>query len=1123
MSTALGRLAASIVLDTAEFTVGAENAKRVAASTASSIDRSIKDLESSLKGTFGSIAAAFAAGFGINALKNAFEDLVTFRNKLEEVHVVTGATVESLSILGQGAKLAGTDIGTVEAALVKMTKGLSASNADTKDTARALEYLGVSGRDALGLLRDPGDVMLEVAKKLGGMADGANKTAIALALWGKAGAQMLPTMKELAENGDLVAKVTERQAQQAHEYELATTRLQLALGQSKRLILGEMVEPLTALIQVMTQAVTSTDSLGASVKALSADGSLKTWAEDGGYALAFLIDNGRLLKDTILAIASSVLVVGAEFTQFAVTVSTQFLGPIGIALRGWADQWRQAQVEEANRRWGELLESNTNKTRTLYEEQLKLNKLLATAASGGFDDQVSRAARRDQAAPFKGTDHAAAAGGSTVDPLSASNALIASLEKEQIKLNALTGESTKYAQALIDIAKIKANGKPVDEARILLLAAEIDGTVNTRLELAALYKIEDELDALEQKRIETVRNLVEKLADENEKTAFENTLIGMTTEQQKLANIAFERRIALRGIDSPLQIDAINKAYDLKTALVAQGQALTDQGKLWTDVSASAGKFFGDLVMNGSSAFDRLRTSLKSFAQELIALFAQKFLLQMVAGVTGSTALGAAASSAGQGTAAGAAGNLIGGAGTAIGGAYGAGEGFMMGWGSGVAGPAAGLAEQAGAFLATMGPIGWAAIAVAVVAAWFSQQGGGAKFGGYSGSSFDASGNLTGSIAAPGTDNGRYFTPNQMDAQLKQVTDGFGRVVANTLTRFGGTAGQAFSFLLGVDNDPRGSAASRVSAGVLDASGKPLYQNINQSMDDKAVPAAIALELSRGVLVAMQNSNLPDYLKKVFTALNASTATQAQIDAAYSMADALKTVFDVVGKNPMQDVATAVAASSNQFQTAMKNNATAIANVMKAYDGSLVSTQNLATATTAYYNAQLQLIAGIGQAKQAIDDMFGATFRNIRLAGMDTQGKYNFFQSDAASAQAQALASSDPATIQRLAGQINQDISSAFGLLTPAEQAAQSGAFLEAGRAAQAAIDARLEKIQKDAVDATQKVLNDIKALIAANVDSQAAAAKTQQDAAAMQLQAAQTPRTFNFVLPGYGSQQVTG
>lgn len=140
------------------------------------------------------------------------------------------------------------------------------------------------------------------------------------------------------------------------------------------------------------------------------------------------------------------------------------------------------------------------------------------------------------------------------------------------------------------------------------------------------------------------------------------------------------------------------------------------QIRAWDEFGESAGRFFADLVMNGRSAFDRLKQSLKSFAAEILALFAKKYIMQMIAGVTGSTALDAAASAVGAGTAAGGIGSAIFGSAAAGTGIAGAASNFAMGFSApGVAAP--GFFAEAGAALAAMGPVGWAILAAAAVAA----------------------------------------------------------------------------------------------------------------------------------------------------------------------------------------------------------------------------------------------------------------------------------------------------------------------------------------------------------------------------------------------------------------------
>src|SRR6185369_8212087 len=97
-----------------------------------------------------------------------------------------------------------------------------------------------------------------------------------------------------------------------------------------------------------------------------------------------------------------------------------------------------------------------------------------------------------------------------------------------------------------------------------------------------------------------------------------------------------------------------------------------------------------DRVIHG---FKDMRATLKSFVQDLIAMFAKKYFLQMVAGVTGNSTLGASAAQTGANTITGMVGNAavswlgntaIGGS---VAGAYGS---FVAGYQGATLGAAAG-------------------------------------------------------------------------------------------------------------------------------------------------------------------------------------------------------------------------------------------------------------------------------------------------------------------------------------------------------------------------------------------------------------------------------------------------
>lgn len=129
-------------------------------------------------------------------------------------------------------------------------------------------------------------------------------------------------------------------------------------------------------------------------------------------------------------------------------------------------------------------------------------------------------------------------------------------------------------------------------------------------------------------------------------------------------------------------------------------QDTANQLKVYDELGTRLGDFFADMVVNGKSAFDRLRDSLKQFAAELIALFAKKWILNLVGNSIGGSvgqSLLALAGNSGVGSLAGSA---LSGLGSLFGGGATGGAGIWAGAGYGEA--AAGAAGAAGGGIGSM-------------------------------------------------------------------------------------------------------------------------------------------------------------------------------------------------------------------------------------------------------------------------------------------------------------------------------------------------------------------------------------------------------------------------------------
>jgi hypothetical protein len=159
-------------------------------STAGKVSGGLKGLAGAAGGLSNMLGALvpIATGAGLAAMAKGAIDAADNMNDLSQK---TGVSVESLSKFQQAANASGTSIEGVGAAMIKLNKGLGAG---TGPAVEALKTLGISATDASGKLKTTDTVMLEVADKFAKMPDGAGKTALALQLFGKAGADMIPML-----------------------------------------------------------------------------------------------------------------------------------------------------------------------------------------------------------------------------------------------------------------------------------------------------------------------------------------------------------------------------------------------------------------------------------------------------------------------------------------------------------------------------------------------------------------------------------------------------------------------------------------------------------------------------------------------------------------------------------------------------------------------------------------------------------------------------------------------------------------------------------------------------------------------------------------------------------------
>lgn len=139
-------------------------------------------------------AAAVAAG---TALTFAIKGAIDNADHMDELAQAAGVSVEALTSLGYAAKFSGIDADTLANGLRKLSQNmLAVAQGSTGPVAAAFTALGISVQNANGTLRGSDQVLTDVAEKFSQMENGAQKTALAVQLFGKSGAQLIPFLNE---------------------------------------------------------------------------------------------------------------------------------------------------------------------------------------------------------------------------------------------------------------------------------------------------------------------------------------------------------------------------------------------------------------------------------------------------------------------------------------------------------------------------------------------------------------------------------------------------------------------------------------------------------------------------------------------------------------------------------------------------------------------------------------------------------------------------------------------------------------------------------------------------------------------------------------------------------------
>ena len=170
--------------------------------TAGGPSRSFLGLNSVLGGTtklLAGIGVTLTAVAGAAAFTSLVKGGIETADAMGDMAIQTGTAVEQLSGLQLAAVQNNKNLGDVTAALDRTNKAVAELRDDSPQATANFAKLGLTAQNFKG--KDAAESLELIAKRLVGVQDPAQRTQIAMSLFGRTGASLIPTLNDLANDG----------------------------------------------------------------------------------------------------------------------------------------------------------------------------------------------------------------------------------------------------------------------------------------------------------------------------------------------------------------------------------------------------------------------------------------------------------------------------------------------------------------------------------------------------------------------------------------------------------------------------------------------------------------------------------------------------------------------------------------------------------------------------------------------------------------------------------------------------------------------------------------------------------------------------------------------------------
>jgi hypothetical protein len=249
----------------------------------------------------GPLVAVGAAFLGARSLVNSFREAIDMGGKLNDLSQRTGETAGNLAILQRAFENAGLGGDQVGAMLNRLQRFMVEANSGGEQQAKTMNRLALSMEDLRG--KTPTEQMKLFADRLSFISDPAERSAIAMQLFGKSGGELLPLLRAMGVELDVAR-------QQLGSYPAIIDRTNAALdtigdnfnaisAKAREFATGLLVNLAPALVEI-TDKIAKIDAAGFGMM-LSDYAAKMAQAVSAAFNLGAAIDSIKLAIENIVS------------------------------------------------------------------------------------------------------------------------------------------------------------------------------------------------------------------------------------------------------------------------------------------------------------------------------------------------------------------------------------------------------------------------------------------------------------------------------------------------------------------------------------------------------------------------------------------------------------------------------------------------------------------------------------------------------------------------------------------------------------------------------------------------------------------------------------------------------